>query len=168
MRRAELNEIIVVAADRTRGLANGLNLHSRHGRQGTWKKLVLHFPSDGNFIRQAPALGFFFDELGDGAGHFVERFSKLTQLVAALDLHAMREVHGLHILRAAVEIGNCPGNTAREYNSCGERCRFDEQEDNYQENEKNYVGMAQFSERREDPPVQSRWTSIGGGKDRAR
>src|SRR5437867_8054565 len=77
MRRAELNKVIVVAADGTRGLANGLNLDARHRRQSTRKKLVLHFASDGYLVLQAPALVFHFDELADGAGHPVERFAQL-------------------------------------------------------------------------------------------
>src|SRR5258708_39530029 len=65
MRGAELNEVIVIAADRTRGLANGLNLDTRSRWQSAREKLVLHFASDGNFILQASALVFHFDELAN-------------------------------------------------------------------------------------------------------
>jgi len=47
-------------------------------------------------------------------------------LVAVLDLHAMREVHGLHILGAAIKVGHRAGNPTHEYKSSGERCGFDE------------------------------------------
>src|ERR1700687_165242 len=102
MRWAELNEVIVVAADGTRGLAYGFDFDSRDRWQGARKKLVLNFPGDGNLILKAAALVFLLDKISDRTGHFVERFAQLTQLVALLDLYAMREVHDLHVLGAAV------------------------------------------------------------------
>src|SRR5439155_20490230 len=107
MRWAELNEIIVVTADRTCCPANSLNLDSWHRRQGTGEELVLNFASNGNLVLQATALVFLFNELADRTGHPIKGFAQLAQLVAVLDLNAMREVHGLHILRPAVKIGHC-------------------------------------------------------------
>ena len=72
MRRAELNEIVVVAAYRARRLANGLDFDAGDRRQGTGKKLVLHFPSDRDFIFQALALVLLFDERADRTRHLIE------------------------------------------------------------------------------------------------
>src|SRR5258708_26406497 len=145
MRWAELDEVIVVTADGTRGLADGFDLNPRHGWQGTREELALNFPSNGNLILEAPALVFLFNELADRTGHLIEGFSQLTQLVAALDLHAMREVHGLHILGATVEIGNRPGNPPREDNPRHQRSNFDEQEDNSDKDKQEQIRVAQFA-----------------------
>src|SRR6266481_394928 len=122
---AQLNEVIVVAADRPCRFADGLNLNSRHRWQATGKKLVLHFSRDGDLILQAAALVFLFDELADRTGHSVERFSQLTQLVTTFDLDAMGKIHGLHVLRPAVEIRDGPGNPASEYEPSAKRRGFD-------------------------------------------
>src|SRR5207249_2112712 len=139
MRRAELNKVIVVAADGTRGLANGLNLDARHRRQSTRKKLVLHFASDGYLVLQAPALVFHFDELADGAGHPVERFAQLAQLVAALNAHMVCQVARLHVLGRAIEFGDGPRDGARHHYSGDERNTLDQEQQHRQSKESNEV-----------------------------
>src|SRR4029077_20077967 len=98
MSRAKLDEIIVVAADRTSGLTNGLDLDARDRRQSARKELILDFARDGNFVFETLALVLLLDEPADGTGHLIEGFAELAELVAALDLHAMREVSHLHVL----------------------------------------------------------------------
>src|SRR5256885_8761594 len=87
MRWAELNEIIVVTADRTCCPANSLNLDSWHRRQGTREELVLNFASNGNLVLQATALVFLFNELADRTGHPIKGFAQLAQLVARSEEH---------------------------------------------------------------------------------
>src|SRR5260370_38665148 len=71
-------------------------------RQGTRKELALNFPGDGNLILKTAALVFLLDKIRDRPGPLVERFAQFTQLVAPLDLNAMREAPGLPVSRAPV------------------------------------------------------------------
>jgi len=67
------------------------------------KKLVLNFPGDGNLILKARRLVFLLDKIKPiEPVIFVNDSPSSPQLVALLDLDAVREIHGLHILGAAV------------------------------------------------------------------
>src|SRR6267143_6995301 len=65
MRRAELDEIVIVAADGTSRFADGFDLHAGHRGQGAGKELVLNFAGDGNLILEALAFVLLFDEPAD-------------------------------------------------------------------------------------------------------
>src|ERR1700732_4164467 len=71
MRGAELNEVVVVAADGARSFADGFDFNAGNVRQNSGKELVLHFPRDGNFVFEALALLLFFDQAADGTRHEV-------------------------------------------------------------------------------------------------
>ena len=75
MCRAELDEIVVVAAHGTSRFADGFDFHAGHGGQGAGKELILHFARDGNLILEALAFVLFFDEPADRAGHFIKGLS---------------------------------------------------------------------------------------------
>src|SRR5260370_38966812 len=103
MRRAELNEVVVIAANGARSFAYSLYFDAGHLWQGSGKELVLHFARDRNFVFQALALLLLFDQAADRAGHQVEGFAEHAELIATLDTHAMRQVACLDILRRAIE-----------------------------------------------------------------
>src|SRR5229473_3638875 len=69
MRGAQLNEVIVVAADGPCGLADGFDFNAGNGRQSAREKLVLDLAGDSNFVLETPALGLFFNQLTDRRGH---------------------------------------------------------------------------------------------------
>src|SRR5947207_8087935 len=92
MRRTKLNEIIVVAADGPRGLADRFNLHSRDRWHSAWETLILHFPGDANLILQPLPFVFHLDELADGSRHRVECFGQFAELVALLHLYTVGEI----------------------------------------------------------------------------
>src|SRR6266851_7330117 len=156
MSRTKLNEVIIVTADRTRGLADGLDFDSGDRWQSTGKELILDFTGDGNLVLQTLALVLFFYETADRTRHLIEGFAQLTQLISVLDLHAMRKISGLHILGAAVKIGDRPGNPAREDKPGRERRGFNEKEHDSHENEIDEIGTTKLTERCKNPAVQVR------------
>src|SRR5207249_8139039 len=76
VRRAGLNEVVVIATDRARRSANSLDFDSWNRRQGAGKELVLHFAGDGDFILQALALVLFLDQRADRAGHLIKESAR--------------------------------------------------------------------------------------------
>src|SRR6267154_972372 len=103
MRRAELNEVVVIAANGARSFAYSFNFDAGHLWQSSGKELVLHFARDRNFVFQTLTLLLLFDQAADRAGNQVEGFAEHAKLIATLDSHAMRQVASLHILRRAIK-----------------------------------------------------------------
>src|ERR1700676_5504262 len=157
VRGTELNEIVVIAADGARGFADGFDFDTGNVRDLLRKKLILDFAGDGELALEALALLLFFDEVGDGPRHFIERIAEDAELIAMLDVDTMGEVSGADELRGVIEVGNGGGD---------ERGDFDQQKKYAESEEEQKIGIAQFAEGGEDAGVQAGRTGVEDGQDR--
>src|SRR5258708_24461582 len=116
-RRVQLNEVVVIAADHARRLADRFQLHTRKQRKPLRKQLILHLARDGNFVLQPLVLLLVFDELVDRVGHQVERFAQHTELVAAFNLYAVGKILGLHEQRRLIKAVDGGSDAAGHYHA---------------------------------------------------
>src|SRR3989475_11514444 len=145
---------------------SGLELNARQRRQSLRKQLLLHLPRDGEFVFQPLALALLLDERADRAGHGIERFAERTELVIAVDPHAMSEVAGLHVLGGPIEIGNGAGNSARQDDASHQRSYFDNQEENPHHQESGDSRACKLAQRPQKAPVQLRRPDRKRNQDR--
>ena len=76
------------------------------------EELRLNFAGDHDFVFQFLAFALFFDQFGDGAGHFVEGFAERAELIALMDAYALGEIAAADVKGGFVEIVNRRGDGA--------------------------------------------------------
>ena len=92
------------------------------------KELLLDSAGDFDFVLQPIALALRFDQLGDGAGHFIERFAERSELVAIEHAHSMAEIAATDVERGIVQITNGTGDRARQDRASGQRANLEHHE----------------------------------------
>ena len=157
-RGAEANEIVVVAADGAGGPTDRRKLQAGQLRQSAGEQLFLDFASDGELVFKALALALFGDELGDGCGHFVERFAERAELIVLVDADAMREITATDAEGGVVEIADSARDGARENDAGGERENFEHEENHAGEDEQAGKNRPDRPNGREEPVIDSRGT----------
>jgi len=85
VRRVQLNEVVVIGLTMRAACRFASKLHAGNQRNLCGNNLILHFARDRNFVSPAAGAALVFDELVDGVGHQVERFTQHTELVAPFD-----------------------------------------------------------------------------------
>src|SRR5271156_5279672 len=152
---ADLNEIVVIAADRAGRFANRFDLDSRDRWYLPRKELILYFPGDGNFIFESLAAGFFVDQIVDRTSHFIERFAQHSQLVLAVHADAMRKIARLDVARGGVEIVHRGGDAASHHNAGKQRRCFNHQKRDHHQDKWQQIDDAEFADGRKDARVQA-------------
>ena len=152
--RARANEVVVVAADHARGAADGGEFQAGERRQHLREELRLHFAGDDDFVLQLLALALLFDQLGDGAGHLVERFAERAKLVALVHAHALGEIAAADVQRGFVQIVHGTGDGAREDEARGEPCNSQQQEDHCGGDQQYFQHRADVADGSEQPAAE--------------
>src|SRR5579859_6341964 len=155
VRRAQLDEIVVIAADGARRLANGFQFHAGNARHLLRKELVLDLAGDGDFILQALALLLFVEQVADGARHFVEGLAQTPQLIHALDFYAVRPILIGHKLRCDVQVVDGAGDALCHNNARHKGRDFDQHENDDDDDYRHAVQVVELAEGREDSRVKT-------------
>jgi hypothetical protein len=91
----------------------------------------------------------FFDQLGYGAGHFVEGFTERAELVALMDADSLGEIAAADVERGFVKIVNRRRDGAGEDETSSQAGDAEEQENyggGYEQNFQNWADVADGSE----------------------
>ena len=127
LRVRDMEEVVVVACHLARRFAE------RHDRRpgtlsGLDGRLCLNLTGSEHLLLHPRLVGVLLEELGHLAGHDVERFGQLAELVARADRNLVHEVPIPQVLGPGEQIVDRAGNLSRQHESNHEGDELDGQE----------------------------------------
>ena len=108
---------------------------TRHAQRARRQQLLLDLARRQHLLLHPRLLGVLPQQLGDLAGHHVERLGQLAELVARAHRNLMREVAIAQVLGAGEEVVHGAGDLPRQDEADHQRDELDDQEQHADERE---------------------------------
>src|SRR5208282_4221101 len=134
---AQLEEVVIIAADRARGLADSIKRQAWNFRRRPGKQLCLDLARNLELALETKFLFGFPQQALHRGGHAVKSFPQRADLVICRNPDAVREITFLHSLRSVIKLVYGMSDRTCQADSNEERDAFDKEKDygNYLEHE---------------------------------